>query len=272
MARRTLLLWHVAVPGDHGSWVFLFSPLIVGLVATGRWSWASSYIVVASLAAFLIRQPLTVMVKMVSGRRSRKDLPAAVLWSAIYGLLGAVNVFLLVRQGYAYVLLLTIPGVPVFGWYLWLVSRRSERGQVVMELLATGVLALVAPAAYWVGRGAPDPFGWWLWLLMWAQSAASIVHVYLRISQRRWTDAPTLAQCVARGRSSLMLGGANVVGSVSLALAGIASPWIAAAYAVQFAECIHGALRPAVGWKPKQIGLRQLLVSTVFTVLFVLGV
>ena len=50
-------------------------------------------------------------------------------------------------------------GSLVFAWYLWLVGRREERRQIGMELLATGVLALTAPAGYWVGVGRPDVLG-----------------------------------------------------------------------------------------------------------------
>ena len=38
MSRRGLLDRHVALPGDHGSWVFLLGPLLIGLFAGGRWS------------------------------------------------------------------------------------------------------------------------------------------------------------------------------------------------------------------------------------------
>ena len=69
----------------------------------------------------------------------------------------------LALQGFWYLLLLAIPALPVFGWHLWLVSRRRERRQPGVEIVGAGVLALAAPAAYWVGRGAPEPLGWWLW-------------------------------------------------------------------------------------------------------------
>jgi len=62
---------HVALPADHGSWVFLLSPLVIGLFAGGRWTTPCLYLIVAALAGFLIRQPLTLAVKVRSGRRSR---------------------------------------------------------------------------------------------------------------------------------------------------------------------------------------------------------
>jgi hypothetical protein len=59
-----------------------------------------------------------------------------------------------------------------------------------VEIVASGILALAAPAAFWVGRGYPDPQGWVLFGLVWLQSAASIVYAYLRLEQRSLTDVP----------------------------------------------------------------------------------
>ena len=66
-----LLKKHVALPGDHGSWVFLFSPLLIGLWAGGRLTTVSWYLVAASLCGFLSRQPITILVQVASGRRGR---------------------------------------------------------------------------------------------------------------------------------------------------------------------------------------------------------
>ena len=166
----TYLRRHIALPGEHGSWVFLLSPLLIGLFAGGSISIASVYLIVAAMAAFLIRQPVTIAIKAYSGRRSRRDLPAARFWMLVYAVIGLLGVAGLVVQGFAALLILALPGIPVFLWHLYLVSRRQERRQVGVEVVGSGVLALAAPAAYWVGLGPPapptfaslDPFGWWL--------------------------------------------------------------------------------------------------------------
>jgi hypothetical protein len=269
--KRRFARRHVALPSDHGSWVFLLSPLIIGLFAGGRWTTPCAYLIVAALTGFLVRQPVTIAVKALCGRRSREDLPAAVFWTLLYTGIGSIHVVGLVLRGFGYLLYLAIPGMAVFAWYLWLVSRREERGQVVLEMLAIGVLALTAPAGYWVGLGRPDSMGWLLWLLTWAQSGASVVFVHLRISQRGAKDDMSLARRWRDGVPSLPLSGFNLVAVTAVCLAGVVPRWLFVPYAVQFAECVNGTLRPATGLKPKQIGRRQLLVSTVFTVLFVLA-
>jgi len=104
------------LPTDHGSWVFLISPLLIGLFAGGEWKNCQFYLVVAAFAAFLIRQPITVAVKAYAGRRSKSDLPAAWFWIIVYSLFGLLAVAGLAVEGFSSLLVLAVPGAPVFAW------------------------------------------------------------------------------------------------------------------------------------------------------------
>ena len=180
MVATKLFRKHTAIPQDHGSWVFILSPLLVGIFAGGTLTASSLSLIVAAMLAFMLRQPTTVLIKVYSKRRSRDDLPAARFWFIIYASITLVALFDLISSGFAYLLYLAVPGAMVFAWHLWLVSKREERRQVNVEIIATGVLSLAAPAAYWIGINKYDSTGWWLWGLTWLQSAASIIYAYLR--------------------------------------------------------------------------------------------
>jgi hypothetical protein len=260
----------IAIPQDHGSWVFILSPLLIG-IALGGWSNGMLFLVLSVTAGFLIRQPMTIWIKTLSGRRSERDKPAAIFWSVIYALLGLAGILGLVLAGHAYVLVLALPGVPVFAWHLWLVSRRAERRQIGVEIVAVGVLSLAAPGAYWVGQGQPDMLGIWLWLLVWFQSAASIVYAYLRLAQRALKQAPDLAGRLRMGARALAYTTFNLAAVSLFVLAGYLPPLLPVAYGLQWLESVYGTLRPAVGLKPTQIGIRQLIVSSLFTLLFILA-
>lgn len=270
MSPKDLMLRHVALPGDHGSWVFLFSPLLIGLAAGGRGSVVSVYLVVATLAGFLIRQPLTIAVKIYSGRRARHDLAAAVFWAGLYAAIGMLHVTGLALRGFGYVLYLALPGVPVFAWYLYLVARRSERRQLLMELAATAVLSLSAPAAFWIGVGRPDPAGWILWGLVWIQTTASIVYIYLRLEQRLLATRPDLGARLRMALPALLFTTGNLLLVMLMGRRGLVPALLPLAYLPQWLESIRGTLRPALSAKPKTIGLEQLAVSVAFTILFVL--
>ncbi len=260
----------IAITNEHGSWVFLFSPLLIGIFAGGNWSTPLTYLIIAALAGFLIRQPIVIAVKVYSGRRSRRDLSAALFWIVVYGAIGFLMILGLILRGFGYILYLALPGIPVFGWHLWLVSRRDERRQSGVEIIASGVLALSAPAAYWISVCSPDPIGWWLWILAWLQSAASIVYAYLRLEQREWKEIPSVEMRLKLGWRALLYTSFNLALTLILSIMGWLPTWIFAPYALQWTETLRGTLNPAMGVKPTRIGLRQLIVSSLFTILFIL--
>ena len=271
MNPRTLFQRHVALPPEHGAWVFLLGPLLIGLLAAGQVRVPSIYLVVAAVAGFLIRQPVTIVVKALSGRRSRESLPAAGFWIAVYGGIAAIHVLGLVLRGFGYVLWLIVPGLPVLAYHLYLISRRAERRQWLVEIAAAGALALSATAAYWIGVGRPDPVGWWLWVLGWAQSVAAILYAYLRLEQRALEAAPAMAARFRMGRTALAVASGNGIAVSFLCATGALPLWLFLPYLIQVAETLWGVTHPAVGARAKAIGYRQLRISIVFTVLFVLA-
>ena len=267
--RSQIMLRHVAVPNEHGSWVFLFSPLLIGLFAGGTFQTVIFFLVGAALAAFMLRQPITILVKIISKRRPRTELPATAFWIALYGLIGLGFLAGLIAMGFEQLLFLAAPALPVFAWHLWLVSRRSERRQPIVEIAGSGVLGLVAPAAYWVGVGHYDPTGWLLWGLTWLQSAVSIYYAYLRLEQRVWKSVPNRLECWLAVRKHISAATAAVILVSVLAVTRTVPVWLPLAYAIQLAETLWGTFNPAVKVKPTQIGVRQLIVSTLFTVAFI---
>jgi hypothetical protein len=271
MINRTIFLKHVAVPSDHGSWVFLVSPLLIGGFLGGRWTIVTLYLVVASLMGFFLRQPITHLIKIHAGRRPRSELVPAVVWTLAYSAVGSVHVVGLVLRGYAHLLWLVLPGMLVFSWHLALVWRKRERHQLGVEILATGVLSLVAPAAFWIGTGQPDRFGWLLWVLVWLQAIASIMYVHLRLDQRKLGAVGDLRARARLGIVSLRWTTFNVVLVAVLAMAEIVPPFLLAPYMLQWLEGIRGILVPARKGLPAAIGIRQLVVTTLFTVLFILA-
>lgn len=264
----------IALPQDHGAWVFILSPLLVGVFAGGNFNYASLNLIIAAMSAFLIRQPMTVAVKAYSGRRPKTELPAAWFWLLVYGGIAALALLGLILEGFGYILYLAVPGAPVFAWHLWLVSRRAERRQAGVEVIATGVLSLAAPAVYWVGIREYDPFGWWLWALTWLQSAASIVYAYLRLGQRELeqhqASAKSRGDWWRMGSRAFVYTSFNLALSALLGLFNLIPRFIFIPFLLQWLETVWGISNPAVGWKPTRIGIRQLIVSTMWTILFIL--
>ncbi len=260
----------IAIPQDHGSWVFLFSPLLIGLFAGEDFSHGTWALISAAITVFLIRQPITIATKVKSGRRPQSDMPAAIFWMCIYGLILSIALAYLIFLEYYFLLTLAIPGIIVFAWHLYLVSKRKERGQAGVEILATGTLALSAPAAYWVSSGFYSADGWWLWILTWLQSAASIIYAYLRLEQRSLQGLPSRSERINLGRRALLYSSFNLVLTVILSMVNYLPTLIFLPYLLQWLETIWGTFNPAIGYKPTGIGIRQLIISSAFTLIFIL--
>ena len=126
------------------------------------------------------------------------------------------------------------------------------------------------PAAYWVGVERADPLGWLLWALVWFQSSASIVYAYLRLEQRSLREPPDMGERLRMGRRALMYTSFNALAVIGLSLGGVIPALLPFAYALQWGETLWGSLiKPAVGARPTAIGIRQLAISILFTVLFI---
>ena len=268
--QKSLFRKQIFLPQDHGSWVFILSPLLIGLFAGKHFNYASFNLIIAAMGAFLIRQPLTIAVKIYSRRRAKDELPAARFWMMVYGVITLFALIGLFLEGFGTIFYLAVPAAPVFAWHLWLVSRREERRQAGIEIVATGVLALAAPAAYWVGIGHYDPTGWWLWILVWMQTAASIVYAYLRLEQREQAEVMDRRAQWKLGFRAMLYTSFNLASVLSLSLLAILPSFIFIPFLLQWTETLWGITHPAIGWKPTRIGIRQLIVSTLWTILFIL--
>ena len=212
------------LPAAHGSWTWWIGPLLIGLAAGGHPRWNFTSLVISALAGFLLMQPATIAAKVLSGRRPRSDLRPALQWMAIYTFFCLLGVTCIVQAGDVHVLGLAAPGLLVFAAYLWLVFRHAERRQMAMEVLASGVMALAAPAAYWAAGGEDYPEPWVLWALTWLQSAAAIANVYLRLDQRRWSGRRSGKERLAAGWRTLVVHGAGPGGRRALRRRGPRAP------------------------------------------------
>jgi hypothetical protein len=258
-------------PTEHGSWIWWIGPFCVGLAAAGHRENSLVTLFVAMLSAFLLRQPTTIYIKTFSGRRSKSERIPALLWMGVYGLIALATYLDLLRAGFSQLLWLMLPGIPVFGWHLFLVSQRAERGQRGIEIVGAGVLALAAPASYWVASGASTTLAWTLWAILWLQSAASIVLVYQRLAERQLTTPGNIPERTRRATRAFAYHTFNVV-FVLIAQRVVGLPWsLPLASLLMLIDAVDTLRAPAVGWKPARIGLRQLFASSLFMILVSLG-
>lgn len=260
----------IAIPQQHGSWALWLCPYAVGIFMGGFFRGGLVWLTLASLAAFMALQPLTILVKVLSGRRPRDEARIALFWLGVYGIValaGALGMFL---GGNGFIILLAGLALPVLAWQMWLVAHHAERRQMMAEIAGCGALALATPAGLWVDKGFAAPVGWILFGLVWMQSAGSIAYTYARLEQRRMKQMPAPEERWRVGRVSLVWNAINLLVVMGLGL-GQVVPWLAVVpFAFMLAEVAYGTLaRPCVGAKPAVIGMRQTVIAVLFGLMLV---
>jgi hypothetical protein len=248
----------------------LLGPFAAGLGLAWRLDLAVLWALLGMLLVFLARQPMIILVKALSGRRSREDAQPALIWLTIYTGLASIPAALLVASDRAAMLWLVLPALPALVWQLWLVTHRAER-QMTVELAGSGALALAAPAAYFAATGHFDLVSLSVWLLCWFQSAAAIVYVYLRLEQRRLSAVPTRSRQWAMGRRAVVYHTFNFAASLALSVTRLLPSLVPLAFAALLVQVVYGTFHPAVGVKPQVLGFSQVAATVVFVLLLVVA-
>jgi hypothetical protein len=121
-----------------------------------------------------------------------------------------------------------------------------------------------------VALGGYNPLGWWLWVGAWLQSAASIVYAYLKLEQRELKGQPENRELWRIGKRALFYTSFNLFASLMLGWANFVPQLIFVPFLLQWIETLWGITHPSINWKPTRIGIRQFIVSTLWTILFII--
>ncbi len=210
----------IVMPTEHGSWPWLLVPFAVGAGIAGRFNLPVWLTLIGALAAFFMRQPMTVWLRARRGKARAADGPIAAGWVltfALAGLLALIGLIVLKRGA---MLVLLWPFLAILALYL-IAARYGRAGlrSLWMELAGAGALSMMAPAAAIAGNGRVIGWEWALWGMMAAQNVLGALYVRLRVADthnrpmRRWP-------IVAAHFVGLLVGiGVGIEGFVPLATA-----------------------------------------------------
>jgi hypothetical protein len=254
MATGHVRLRPIALPAEHGSWSFLFEPVLVGgLVAPSA---GGACLAAAAAALFLARNPSRVILRARSGSTR---VPVARAVAGAYAGVGAAALALAVLLAGARPLLPLLLTAP-FGLVFVLLDTRNEGRSLLAELcgpLALGASApAIALAAGWTSVGATVLYG-----LVVAKALPTVLYIRARLrlaDGRRARRAPA----VAAHALALALAAAS-------ARAGL-SPWLATlAMALFLARAAHGLSPRRGALTVAQIGAIEVVMSVAFVALVV---
>ncbi len=165
------------IPREHGAWGILVFSIALGAGAAGRIDLPLFLFVIAALALFFARYPLTMLVKGDSKGR-------ILIWEALYlgvallaflPLVLVYHLWWLAAFGVVFLLYLTS--------YLYVSAKRKQRTEWG-EAVGISGLAMAAPAAFYVSAGTWQMGALYLWLLGFLYHASSVFYVPMKVRQR----------------------------------------------------------------------------------------
>jgi len=92
----------------------------------------------------------------------------------------------------------------------------------------------------------------------------------MRLEQRKWKSVPSISARFEAGFRAIGYSVFNLFLSISLCLFYLIPGIVWIAFLLQASEAIWGTIYPAVGAKPVAVGIRQLIVTILFTILFII--
>ena len=237
---RIVSLRPLALPAEHGSWGFLFEPILLGLLVAP--TFGGFCIAAGAVAAFLARHPLKLAAQdLIRGKRYPRTRACA--WLAFgYGSIAAG--FLVLAPPLA---LVALGAAVPFALIQFAFDARNRSRALMPELF--GVLAPGAIAAsIAIAADRTPAFAASLWLLVLLRSIPSILYV----------------RAALRGESRNLMLGAHIAAA---AAAFFVTPLAVVPMLVLFAR----ALAPTEGIAAKTIGFRELGWGGVTVVLLALA-
>lgn len=251
------------IPHEHGAWVILYSPMILGFAASSavapvRWLLLG----LAVTGVFLGREAAGLLLR-------RREKSGTAFWLGVYVALflaGALPLILyyhitsLVQIGALAILLFCIHSY-------WLLRGRQDRSQWG-EILGVGALTLTAPAAVAVSTGSLTALAWLLWAacLLYYSSSIFTVKMYLSAakSKRDWSESKR--RKAGRDCFSYHLLLTVAVGLAAFRLGGREGFWLTAAYLPALARAFRAVAMLTPVLPPlKRVGVLETVLALWFT-------
>jgi hypothetical protein len=251
----------------------LLTPVFAVAIAARAWRWSEVAVLAAAFAAISAKDPaVVVMRQLFVWKQPHPETPIALRWllgwSAILMVSGAV-------------LFLTWPAMAFFGMALGLaafaalvvlVNVKNRQRSTMFQIASAAALTSTSLATCVAATGSIARWCWWFWLLTALQASAGILVVHARLDARIALRGTKTMGAHFRRAAQIMIG-VLACASVSAAVLGhwsIAAALILASAAYGY-DLIRQKDRAALQMPLKTVGLRALLLSSVYSALLIVG-
>lgn len=260
------------LPKEHGSWAMWSVPLVTGTLVAPAVEPRVIGLWLASLALFLLRTPLALLVKM--RKRPTADRANLLSWSIGYGAIAALGGLWLVAAHRLFFLIpIGLIGVLLIALNLWLVARKQEMS-AAGELIGIFGLALGAPLAYYAAGGALDGTALWLWIINGLYFGGTVFYIKLKVRQQpRWPAPDRLSERLVKASACLtyQAGVLTLVGALAVL------HHVPALLPLAFVPVTLKALYGAAHWQDKKtlsllrLGVIEIVHSIAFAIIVIMA-
>lgn len=203
------------IPAEHGAWSWLAVPFLVGLALGRPWHIAQLLALILALAVFLLRQPLTVFIRVQRGRARRDDKAPALLW-----LCGLLTLTALCLAGLILLQRTALAGLwPVVVsmglLYLGAIVRSASSVRTAwLQIVGAAGLAVTAPLAVTAASGQLTPWEWGLWGVMAGLNVLGALYIRQRVAAAHDRPASRLPMLLGHVAGCILIVGAAWAGQV----------------------------------------------------------
>ncbi len=204
------------LPKEHGAWVILYAPMVLGLVAAARNDLVAGLLTFATVTSiFLGREAASLLIRGRSTPQIRR-------WAGIYALAATIfGVMLLASSVVIPLVVVGLLALSLFGIHSALLRfsgrRRLDRSQWG-EIVGVAALTLTAPAAYVAATGHIDGKIALLWLACVAYYSSGVFYVKMWLAavkmKKSWDSAAKLKCGIQNNLYNGFLAAAVIIASL----------------------------------------------------------
>jgi hypothetical protein len=252
-------LKQIAIPTEHGSWGFLFEPIVAGLGIA--FSGGGLFIALMTIGAFLVRQPLKMLVIDRLGMRVQARAAAALKFVLIFGAIfvaGLVGALYAAGGAALIPFLLVLPLAAIQQYFDY--TRQSRN---VLPEIGGAVAISAAAAAILLAGGATWMSAIVLWAILAGRLIPSILYVRERLLMEKGKPHSRLVPLVLHAAAFLL----------TLALAAMhLAPWLAVvAMVILLFRAVEGLSANRRKMKAMKIGVFEVVFGTLTVLLLIAG-
>ena len=171
----------VAVPSEHGAWGFMLEPVLLGLLVAP--SIAGLWLALATLAVFLVRQPLKLAVTDLKKHKRYPRTAWAERFAGFYLLVALLSLAAAIMTARGAFWLPILMAVPIALLQAYFDTRHQSR-QVAAELAGAVAMGAAASTIALAGGWEIGP-ALALWVILAMRSVSSIIYVRARLRLER---------------------------------------------------------------------------------------